>query len=231
MANMQSNITPFVGDQATFEGQYWSLWGCTTPGSNVPIINPPNSNTGSLVPSPRLGCTDPFSDEFNFFATESDGVCRSSRTYTEFTTLKITITTGASFVLASIMQNKKFESTNSNIGQRPYDTGTRSMTSDQIDSATDLPTISRINNFFEFVLKREANENEEKLADGVQTNMEFGRVLETSVNPGTKYVYEVDVPYGENVSFDIIDNFGRDLEYKIEQTGNRKRLNRGPKKL
>ena len=74
-------------------------------------------------------------------------------------------------------------------------------------------------NFFEFVLKRNAHKNEPTLSDGVQTNMEFGRVLERNVAPGAKYVYEVDVPYGEDISFDIIDNFARDLTWKIEQTG------------
>ena len=61
--------------------------------------------------------------------------------------------------------------------------------------------------------------------------MEFGRVLESNVKAGGVYSYEIDLPYGEKVTFDIIDNFGRDLTYKIDQTGNRKRVNRGPKKL
>ena len=229
--NYQSGANPFIGDTTTFQGQYWSLWGCVTPGSNIPVTGGTGHNSGNPGHSPRLGCTDPFSDRFDFFATESDGLCRNSRTYTEFTTLKVTVQVGGSTILKSFIEAEKFESTNSNIGQRPYDTGTRQMTEDQRNSKRKLNKVSTSGNFFEFVIKRNPDENEEKLEDGVQTNMEFGRVLEKDVKAGGKYMYEIDVPYGENVSFDIIDNFGRDLEYKIEQTGIRKRINKGPKKL
>ena len=46
-----------------------------------------------------------------------------------------------------------------------------------------------------------------------------------------KTSYLMDVPYGENISFDIVDNFGRDLIYKIEQLGNIKMHKNGPKKI
>ena len=165
------------------------------------------------------------------FALESDGSCTSSKTYTEFTTLRVVINIGGCDMLGRSLNETKFDSTNSNIGERPYDTGTREMTSDQRDAKKDLPRISRSMNFFEFVFKREPFTDEPTLEDGVQTNMEFARVLQQNVMPGAKYTYEVDVPYGENVTFYIIDNFARDLTYKIEQTGLRKRSVNGPKKL
>ena len=165
------------------------------------------------------------------FALESDGLCQDSRTYNEFTTMKVTINIGGCDMLGRLLHEDIFESANSNIGQRPYDTGTRIMDSNQRDSKREKPYRSMSPNFFEFVFKRNPNKNESKLHDGVRTNMEFGRVLERNVMPGASYTYEIDVPYGEDVSFDILDNFGRDLTYEIEQTGKRKKFNNGPKKL
>jgi hypothetical protein len=218
------------GNALAWGGQYWSLWGCLTPGGTIPPGGGTPTTPGHTVQL-RQGCTDPLSDKYDMFALESDGSCTSSKTYTEFTTLRVVINIGGCDMLGRSLNETKFDSTNSNIGERPYDTGTREMTSDQRDAKKDLPRISRSMNFFEFVFKREPFTDEPTLEDGVQTNMEFARVLQQNVMPGAKYTYEVDVPYGENVTFDIIDNFARDLTYKIEQTGLRKRSINGPKKL
>ena len=227
--NPASPFMPWIWDEdSVFSEQYWSLWGCNVPGG-IPINSSQIPGSGNMVP--RLGCTNPLSNDFDFFATESNGSCNEFKSYTKFTTLKVTINVGGSDMLNREQTLYNFDSTNSDIGRRPYDSGTRSMTEAQRDAKLTLEKTQQTTNFFEFVLKRNANANEDKLSDGAQTHMEFARVLEKNVRIGRRYTYEMDVPYGENISFDIVDNFGRDLIYKIEQLGNIKMHKNGPKKI
>jgi hypothetical protein len=221
--------SPWAWDVDTvFEGQYWSLWGCNIPGGEVPTGGY-DRNMGTVLP--RLGCTDPLSNDFDLFATKSNGICNRYRDYYKFTTIKITIGIGGSDMLNREQARQRFDSTNSDIGRKPYDTGTRSLTTAQKDATVTLEGTHKVANFFELVLKRDADANEDKLSDGAQTHMEFARVLERNVKMGKKYTYEIDVPYGERVGLDIIDTFARDFTYKIEQLGNIKTYKNGPKKI